>query len=110
MCSIKCYHQNPVLQTVTKTLTSTNTKSIKTNIVNLASAPVDQVIIKVLQEGLNFAVAPKSIPTDDFICSIEFGIHNKYKEEAEVIRQEATCILRKRSAKKTLGEGGYSRF
>jgi hypothetical protein len=56
---------------------------------------VDQDVINVLQKGLNFAVTPKSIPTEEFICNIECGISNLGKDEAEVIRQEAAHILRR---------------
>ena len=73
----------------------TNSKSMGTNVVNLASALVDQDIISVLQKKLNFAVTPGSIPTEEFICNIECGISNVDKDKAEVIRQEAAHILRR---------------
>jgi hypothetical protein len=45
-------------------------------------------------EGLNFAVAPASVPVKDILCWVEKAIRALPEETAEEIRQETVRILK----------------
>lgn len=50
--------------------------TLKRKVVNLSSEAVDHVAINVLSKGMGFAMAPKNLPIEKMICSIEDGISN----------------------------------
>lgn len=75
-------------------------KSSKRNesrkLVTLSSHTLNKDEISVLNKGLNFAIAPKRIPTESIICCIEDSIqHLESDEEKEAIRQDCVLILRR---------------
>lgn len=69
--------------------------------VNLSSQELDPEVINVLSKGLGFVVAPKSLPTENMICSIEDGINNLPLEDKETLRQEFSLIMRKAKTPKS---------
>lgn len=51
--------------------------------------------VEVLNKGLNFSPAPKRIPNEEVICSLEDGIKNLNDEDKELVGQECIFILRR---------------
>ena len=49
---------------------------------------------KVLEYGLNFAIAPSRIPLKELMCSIEKAVTNLSEESADQARQDCALILR----------------
>eukprot|EP00253_Pinus_taeda_P032352 PITA_32352 len=50
---------------------------------------------------MGFAVAPKNLPIEKMICSIEDGINNLPVDEKEALRQEFSLIMRKAKTPKS---------
>ena len=67
----------------------------KSNVVNLSKLPLDEDSQKVLEYGLNFAIAPSKIPVKNLICSIESAVDGLPEDAAEEIRQECAVIIRR---------------
>jgi len=57
--------------------------------------------MSLLNKGLGFAIAPKNLPIENMVCSIEDGINNILFEDKETLRQEFSLILRKAKAPKS---------
>ena len=64
-------------------------------LVNLSSHTLDSAESTILKKGLNFVVAPKTIPVEFIICNIEDSIRNLNTVHQETIRQECAVVLRK---------------
>ena len=65
-------------------------------IVNLSQRKSDEYERRVLEQGLNFAPAPRSIPTRDIIASVEPAVRTRPDEPAAERERAAICnILRK---------------
>jgi hypothetical protein len=43
-------------------------------VVNLSGVPLEEAAYSALSKGLNFAVAPGSIPVKDILCGVEKAI------------------------------------
>ena len=63
-------------------------------VVNLSSRQLTSVKTAVLQYGLNFAPAPKTIPIPKFVASVESGIRDLPENNKESIRTTLTNILK----------------
>jgi hypothetical protein len=63
-------------------------------VVNLSSVPLLVAAQLALSKGLNYAVAPAVLPTEDIITGIEKAIHSLADEAAEEIRQETFRVVR----------------
>ena len=46
----------------------------KVSIINLSNTQIDQVTLGLLERGLNFSISPRTIPKEDILCSIGYGI------------------------------------
>jgi hypothetical protein len=55
---------------------------------------LEEAAYSALSKGLNFAVAPESIPVKDILCGVEKTIMALTEETAEEIRQETATILK----------------
>ncbi|XP_023723162.1 uncharacterized protein LOC111873027, partial [Cryptotermes secundus] len=66
----------------------------KKTVVNLSDVPLDEAAFWAMSKGLNFAVAPKSVPVKDILCGVEKVIVALPVETAEEIRQETVRILK----------------
>ncbi|XP_065213372.1 uncharacterized protein LOC135840674 [Planococcus citri] len=62
---------------------------------NLSDKPIATNALKALEKGLNFAIAPSYIPTEEIITGVEATIRTLPEEEAEEIRQQTVHILKK---------------
>ena len=58
----------------------------KSNVVNLSNVALDESDTKVLELGLNFAIAPGKILVKYLLCSIEDTVTQLPEENAEVAR------------------------
>jgi len=65
------------------------------NVINLSNKTFDPSVFSFLNKGLNFALAPSKIPTDDIIYNIEYGIKDLPNNVKETIRQDCVVVLRK---------------
>jgi hypothetical protein len=70
-------------------------KNVQKTVINLPSVNIDDTTISVLEKGLNFAVAPSTIPTEEIISNIEETVSKLPNDTAELIRQETAAILRR---------------
>ncbi|PNF41399.1 hypothetical protein B7P43_G14428 [Cryptotermes secundus] len=66
----------------------------KKTVVNLSGVPLEEAAYSALSKGLNFAVAPSSIPVKDILCGVEKAVMVLPEETAEEIRQETVRILK----------------
>ena len=55
-------------------------------VVNLSTFELNMLARRLLEKGLNFAIAPKNLPVEDIICSIEDIIRHLPENEAEEVR------------------------
>ncbi|XP_049948312.1 uncharacterized protein LOC126456611 [Schistocerca serialis cubense] len=62
-------------------------------VVNIPTQTISEAATSVLSKGLNFAVRPTKIPTEEIIQSVEASLHQVPRVEAEKIRQETVTIL-----------------
>jgi hypothetical protein len=60
----------------------------------LTSAVLEVAAQSALSKGLNYAVAPAALPTEDIIIGIENVIRSLPDEAAEEMRQETVRIVR----------------
>lgn len=67
----------------------------KVSILNISNTHIDEVTIGLLEKGLNFAISPRTIPKEDILCSIEYGIKDMPDNIKEIIRQDCSIINRK---------------
>lgn len=67
----------------------------QSKVINLSKHSLDDTSFNVLEQGLNFAVAPRRIPHKDIICCIEDSVKILPEEKAEEVRQDCAAILRK---------------
>lgn len=65
-------------------------------VVNLSSKDLDEVTESILVKGLNFAIAPRTLPVKEIISAVEVAIKDLSLAEAEEIRRELCKILKKR--------------
>ncbi len=63
-------------------------------VVNLSKYKLSKDETSVLAKGLNFAVSPKHIPTDDFIVATEQACNKLSPTESDVLRAEVTQKLK----------------
>ena len=63
-------------------------------IVNLSDRQFNAEEIKVLQRGLNFAVAPNKIPISKILSEVEVGIKNLGKSEKDLVRAQVCNITK----------------
>ncbi|XP_047002873.1 uncharacterized protein LOC124620249 [Schistocerca americana] len=64
-------------------------------VVNLSSHTLSEATTAILAKGMNFAVAPKRVPKEDIIESVEASVRHLPQAEAEKIRQETVRVLNK---------------
>ena len=62
--------------------------------INLSSHQIDDAIVNALKKGLGFAIAPRHIPVEDIICSIEDAIKSLLDDIKYEIRQDVATSLR----------------
>jgi hypothetical protein len=62
-------------------------------VVNLSEMPLEEAACSALSKGLNFAMAPASLPVKDNLCGVK-AIGTIPEEAAEEIRQEIVRILK----------------
>ncbi|XP_046393718.1 uncharacterized protein LOC124161442 [Ischnura elegans] len=65
------------------------------SVINLTDSPLDEATNAILSKGLNFALAPKAIPTEKIITGVESAIRRLPKTEADAIREDVAATLRK---------------
>jgi hypothetical protein len=63
-------------------------------VVNLSSLDLSKEEINILKKGLGFAIAPKTVPVENIVCSIEDSIKNLNEEDKDAIRQDCAMVLR----------------
>jgi hypothetical protein len=71
-----------------------NTNTTSSNVINLSNQQLDPPSQRVLDYGLNFAVAPNKIPVKELICDIEAAIRPLPLDTTEMIRQECAVAIR----------------
>jgi hypothetical protein len=60
----------------------------KKTVVILSEVPLEEVACSALSKGLNFAVAPASLPVKDILCGVEKAIGTLPEEtEEEILRR-----------------------
>ena len=64
-------------------------------VVNLSSHTLTDIESSILKKGLNFALSPRSIPTETIICNIEDCIQNLNALDKETVRQDCALVLRR---------------
>jgi hypothetical protein len=69
----------------------------KQTVHNLSSHELSQPELSVLSKGLNFAVAPSSIPHCDIITAVEDAITGCSTEDKAFVRKKAAALLRNAS-------------
>lgn len=62
--------------------------------VNLSHFSLDEPVRRVLERGLNFAIAPKRLPFKEIINIVELAIKDESAARAKEIRQDCAFILR----------------
>ena len=72
-----------------------HTLDTKRIVINLSDRPLSAAETSLLAKGNNFSITPKTVPTEDIIANIEASIQKLPAEVSEVIRSEASRILRK---------------
>jgi hypothetical protein len=63
-------------------------------VVNLSEVPLEEAACLALSKGLNFAVAPVSVPVKDILYGVEKAIVALLEQTAEEIQQETVRILK----------------
>jgi hypothetical protein len=63
-------------------------------IINLSSHDLNNEEVKILKKGLGFAIAPKTVPIENIVCSVEDNIKNLSEEDKDAIRQDCTLVLK----------------
>jgi hypothetical protein len=54
----------------------TTTTTIKETVINLSDQKLDEPMYSLLQKGLNFAVTPRSTPTEDILTGVEKAVYH----------------------------------
>ena len=67
---------------------------ISNTVHNFSDSPITTTATQALSKGFNFAITPKVIPTEHIISQIESTISHLNPEDAELIRQDTSRILR----------------
>ena len=62
---------------------------------NISSTPLTEAQVKILSQGPNFAIVPKSPPVGKYIASIEHASSQVKQGETEELRGEIKTILKK---------------
>ena len=66
----------------------------KTNwVINLSSRSLSDAETALLRKGLNFAVTPANIPTEEIIASVELAVRQLNVEQADKVRRTVNAIL-----------------
>ncbi|XP_046998008.1 uncharacterized protein LOC124613355 [Schistocerca americana] len=78
-----------------KATDETLTLDRRRTVVNLSSHTLSEATTAILAKGMNFAVAPKRVPKEDIIESVEASVRHLPQAEAEKIRQETVRVLNK---------------
>ena len=68
------------------------TKDPNRLVVNLSNFKLNPSTRRLLEKGLNFVIAPKTITVEDIICSIEESIKHLPENEAKEVRQDYVVI------------------
>jgi hypothetical protein len=76
--------------TTNKGYATTNKK-----VINLSNHILKNEEINILKKGLGFAIAPKTVPIENIICSVEDSIKNLSEEDKNAIRQDCALVLKK---------------
>ncbi|XP_046409073.1 uncharacterized protein LOC124173954 [Ischnura elegans] len=64
-------------------------------VINLSQVNLSDSATSILSKGLNFAIAPRSIPKEEIITGVENALRKLRKSEADEIREEVSHIIRK---------------
>ena len=94
--SIVC-ERHPLNNVNNSNLSNLNSNSNCDNskwVVNLSSKQLNSHELKILQKGLNFAVAPKSIPVSKFLSEVEVSIKNLDDSDKDLVRAEVCNITK----------------
>ncbi|XP_046998204.1 uncharacterized protein LOC124613537 [Schistocerca americana] len=78
-----------------KATDETLTLDRRRTVVNLSSHTLSEATSAILAKGMNFAVAPKRVPKEDIIESVEASVRHLPQAEAEKIRHETVRVLNK---------------
>ena len=79
--------KNKVTQSVT------NITDKKKWVINIPSRQLTHIETDPLAKGLNFSITSKTLPNNDIIATVEDGIKDLEKEEAETIRAKVSLTL-----------------
>ena len=79
--------KNKVTQSVT------NITDKKKWVINMSSRQLTHIETDPLAKGLNFSITSKTLPNNDIIATVEDGIKDLEKEEAETIRAKVSLAL-----------------
>ena len=60
---------------------------------NISSKPLTDTEKSALQKGMNFAIAPKKIPTAEFVAAVEGSITELSTEEKLTVRAQVSEVL-----------------
>ena len=63
-------------------------------VVNLSNLDLNKEEINILKKGLGFTIAPKTVPVENIVCSIEDNIKNLNEEDKDAIRKYCAMVLR----------------
>ena len=62
-------------------------------VLNTSSKPLTDIEKYALQKGMNFAIAPKKIPTAEFVAAVEGSITELSTEEKLAVRAQVSEVL-----------------
>jgi hypothetical protein len=66
----------------------------KETVINLSDQKLDDGVFSLLQKGLNYAVAPRAVPIEEILASVEKALLTLPVENAEEARQETVRIIK----------------
>jgi hypothetical protein len=64
-------------------------------VINLSDQKLDDAVYSLQQKGLNFAVTPRSTPTENILAGVEKAALSLPVEMAQEARQETVRIIKK---------------
>jgi hypothetical protein len=70
------------------------TEELKNTVINLSNQELDEGTVSLLQKGLNYAVAPRAPPIEEFLTGIEKAVRSLPVEQAEEARHESVRIIK----------------
>ncbi|XP_068716948.1 uncharacterized protein [Montipora capricornis] len=73
--------------------TTRNTVNCEKWVLNISSKPLTDTEKSALQKGMNFAIAPKKIPTAEFVAAVEDSITKLLAEEKLTVRARVSEVL-----------------